>query len=253
VAAAGELWGGAEYELIAARLAPIHDRLVASLAPRVGERLLDVATGTGEVALRAARLGAEVTGVDISEGMLDAARTAAGREDTSATFELGDAQKLRFGDASFDVVSSSFGCIFAPDKEATARELARVCRPGGRLGLTAWCPNPELSALYARFTNPESQNPEDWGVPTTVERLLGAAFELDVEPGEWVVEGGSGEELWLLWLRAVPPFKALAESLDPERREELHRATVDFYEAHRGPGGIRHVRPYLLVTGKRRP
>ena len=64
-------------------------------------------------------------------------------------------------------------------------------------------------------------------MPAIVERLLGGAFELDIEPGEWVVEAGSGEEVWLLWLRAVPPFKALAESLEPDRREQLHRATVD--------------------------
>src|SRR5918912_2631100 len=128
------MWGGADYERIAQRFAPVHDELVARLVPAPGERWLDVGTGTGEVALRAARGGAEVTAIDISNELLELARAKEDAERVS--WELGDAQSLRFDDGAFDVVVSSFAVIFAPDQEAAAHELGRVCRRGGRLGLT---------------------------------------------------------------------------------------------------------------------
>src|SRR5918911_5325260 len=128
------MWGGADYERIAQRFAPIHDELVARLAPSPGERWLDVGTGTGEVALRAARAGAEVTAIDISDELLDQARAKEGA--TSVRWELGDAQSLRFDDSAFDVVVSCFAVIFA-DQKAAAPELGRVCRSGGGGGAPA--------------------------------------------------------------------------------------------------------------------
>jgi SAM-dependent methyltransferase len=232
---------------MAQRLAPVHDELVARLEPAPNVRWLDVATGTGEVARRAAAGGADVTGIDIAPAMIEAARGKV----PDATFEVGDAQQLPYADASFDVVSSAFGVIFAPDQEAVARELARVSR--ARVGLTAWEPNPDLTELYDRFgaVLPEGRGPFDWGRRERVEELLGAAFELEVERRAWLLEGADGEELWQLWSTSAPPFKAHVESLG-ERREEFHQAYVEYCERFRVGQRVRVPRTYLIVVGRKR-
>src|SRR5438270_4600745 len=145
------MWGGGTYERIAERFAPVHDELVRRLEPGPGVRWLDLATGTGGVALRAARAGAHVTGLDFAPAMLEQARAKGEAEGLEIRWELGNAQSLPYDDREFDVVSSCFGVIFAPDQAAVARELARVCRTGGRLGLANWRPNEGLHAIYQRF------------------------------------------------------------------------------------------------------
>ncbi len=145
---------------MAQRLAPVHELLVERLGPRPGERWLDVATGTGEVAIRAAAAGADVTGIDIAPGVIAEARAKA----PALRFELADVQALPFPDGSFDVVSSVFGAMLAPDHDATARELARVC--SGRIALTAWERN-------------------EWGREEYVRAKLGAAFDLEFERCVW--------------------------------------------------------------------
>ena len=241
------MWGSAEYERIAQRLAPVHDELVARLEPAPGVRWLDVATGTGEVARRAAAGGAEVTGIDIAPAMIDAARAKV----PEASFDVGDAQQLPYEDESFDVVSSAFGIIFAPDQESVARELARVCRV--RVGLTAWEPNADLAELYTRFGAelPEGSASFEWGTHERVEQLLGRAFELEIERRAWLLEGSDGEELWQLWSTSAPPFKALVESLG-DRREEFHQAYVEYCERYRVGRRVRVPRTYLIVVGKKK-
>ena len=117
---ASETWSGASYERIAETFAPIHDRIVAALAIEPGARVLDVACGTGGVALRAGRAGAEVTGIDISADQIAKARRAAEEEGLAIRFDEGDCQELPYGDAEFDAVASAFGAVFAPDQERTA-------------------------------------------------------------------------------------------------------------------------------------
>jgi SAM-dependent methyltransferase len=226
----------------------VHDALVERLEPRAGETWLDVATGTGEVAIRAAAAGARVTGSDIAPRMLEVARAKA----PEIEFELGDAQELGYEDASFEVVSSCFGFIFAPDHEATASELARVCK--GRLGFTAWEPNLELGDLYRNFglDTPEGKLPFEWGKRRHVDDLLGAAFSLEIEADDWILEGASGEELWELWSRSAPPFKARVEELDPRRREDFRAAYIDYCERYREGDRVRVPRRYVLVHGGRR-
>ena len=116
----------------------MHDDLVHRLGPEPGERWLDVGCGTGAVAMRAARAGAKVTGVDISEGMIETARRRAAEERLDISYEVGDAEGLPVADASFDVVSSSVGLIFAPDHEVVARRAGArrpARRPARRHGL----------------------------------------------------------------------------------------------------------------------
>jgi SAM-dependent methyltransferase len=251
--AVGAMWGGADYERIALLFAPVHDRLVDALDPRAGEDWLDLATGTGEVALRAARRGAVASGVDVSERLLEQARAKAETEGLAVDWQLADVQRLPYADASFDVVASCFGAVFAPEREAVARELARVCRRDGRLGLTSWLPDEELESLFEPFVDdPGPSEPAVWGDPEGVRRLLGRDFEVSVEPGEWVVEFESAEALWQLYVSSAPPVRALFDSLEPERREELRRAFVEVHERYRTPDGVRVPREYLLVLGRRR-
>jgi SAM-dependent methyltransferase len=247
------MWGGADWERLAGRLAPVHEELVRGLEPREGERWLDVATGTGDVAFLAARAGAVVTGLDLSEPLLEIARERAAHEGLAVSFDLGDAQRLPYDDASFDVVSSSFGVIFAPDSGAAAGELGRVVRPGGRLGLTTWCPNERVTEIYERFQREKpAADTEGWGRRERVQELLGAAFELEISIETWRLEGSSPEELWELMSSSAPPMKAFLGTLDEQRREEYRQAMLEYWESFRTERGVSEPADYLLVLGTRR-
>jgi SAM-dependent methyltransferase len=209
---------------------------------------LDIATGTGEVAIRAAAAGAEVIGCDIAPGMLELAREKA----PEIRFEVGDAQNLPYEDGSFDVVSSSFGLIFAPDHAAAARELARVC--DDRIGITSWVPDARLKRLYDSFETwpPEGREPFEWGKRDHVHELLGDAFELEIEEGTWYLEGADGEELWQFWTRSAPPFKAMVEEMDEEKRSAFREGYIEYVEEFREGEVVRPPRAYLLVTGRKK-
>jgi ubiquinone/menaquinone biosynthesis C-methylase UbiE len=250
-----EIWSVGSYERIAARFAPVHDQLTDLLAITPGDRVLDLASGTGEVAFRAARAGATVTAIDLAEPMIEKARRTAEEEGLVVSFDLGDVEYLPYDDGSFDVLASAFGLVFAPDHANVASELARVSRAGGRLGFTAWKPNPKLSELYRRFTDEPIVGREayEWGREDHVEDMLGEDFELEFEDGTLWLEASSGEEIWKLFSESAPPVIALIERLDAERAEEFHAAFVELYESYRsGDGGIRAPRRYLLVLGRRK-
>jgi ubiquinone/menaquinone biosynthesis C-methylase UbiE len=250
-----EVWSAGTYERLAARLAPVCEHLVDLLAIEAGEHVLDVATGTGQVALHAASRGAIVTGIDVAEPMLVKARRRAEEEGHPIAFDLGDVEYLPYDDSSFDVVVSNFGLIFAPDHANVAAELARVARPRARLGFTAWKPNPKLGELYRRFTDEpiEGREAYEWGREDHVEDMLGEDFELEFEDGTLWLEAESGEEIWRLFSESAPPVIALVARLDEQRAQEFHEAFVELYESYRTPtGGIRAPRRYLLVAGSRK-
>ncbi len=249
------IWGSAPWERVAETLADLHDDLVARLRPQRGEHWLDLATGTGAVAIRASRAGAHVTALDLAPALIETAERLAAAHGVSIRFDVGDCEKLPYADARFDVLSSAVGVIFAPDHVAVVRELARVCRPGGRLGLASWRPNPGYSAVLEPFRpppEPGAGDPNDWGREEYVIDLLGDAFELRFATGNNPMIGDSGEAVWQLFTSSHGPFKALVESLPSGRRQELHRAWVDYVEAYRTNGGIRAPEEYLLILGTRR-
>ena len=140
-----------------------------------------------------------------SADQLAKARRAAGSEGLAIQFDEGDCQQLPYADAAFGAVVSAFGAIFAPDHERTAAELARVCRPAGRLGLTAW-PADEWTQVHARAgrTSIEDADAREWSKEEHVRALLGDAFELELQTGNWRVEAGSEEELWELASSSMP-------------------------------------------------
>lgn len=250
-----EVFGSDTFERLAARFGPVHDHLVARLELQPGERVLDVATGTGAVAVLAAHAGATVTGIDVTEPLLAKARHRAEAEGLVIAFDHGDVEYLPYDDASFDVVASNFGLIFAPDHANVAAELARVTRPGGRLGFTAWKPNPKLGELYRSFTEEpiEGREAYEWGREDHVEDMLSEDFELDFEDGTLWLEAASSEEIWKLFSESAPPVLSLLRRLDEARSEEFHRAFIELYDGYRTKeGGIRAPRRYLLVLGRRK-
>ncbi len=251
---AASIWSTGTYERIAKRFAPVQDELVERLQPAPGVRWLDLATGTGEVAIRAARAGAAVSAVDITPLLLESAKERAASHGLDIRFDYGTVELLPYEEERFEVVSSNFGLIFAADHAAVAEEVARVTEPGGRLGFTAWKANPKLGELYRRFTDEpiEGREAYEWGDPDHVRDMLGEDFELEVEDRIFHVEADSGEGVWELFSSTAPPVRVLADRLSGERREEFHRAFVELYESYRDGDGIRAPRPYLLVLGRRK-
>jgi SAM-dependent methyltransferase len=240
-------WSGASYERIAETFAPIHDRVVEVLALRPGERVLDVACGTGGVALRAARAGADVTGIDISADQLAKARQAAEAESLEIRFDQGDCQELPYGDQEFEAVASVFGAIFAPDHERVADELVRVCRPGGRLALTAWKMDSwwDINRAAGRPVTYEAHTPE-WAEEEHLHALLGDSFDFRLEPGNWRIEADSPQALWELVSSSMPPLHAWLASIDGEARAHAERVYLDYLAS-----GV-FERSYVLVVGERR-
>jgi SAM-dependent methyltransferase len=247
--------GEATYERFPALLEPIDEELVSKLDPRPGERWLDIVTGAGATAIRAARAGADVSALDGSEPILDKVRYDAEEANLAIEVAVGSAEYLPYDDASFDVLASNFGLVYATDHANVASELARVARPGGRLGFTAWRPSPKLSELYRRFTDEPIDGREayEWGREDHVEDMLGEDFELDFHDGKLWIDAASGEELWELFSKTAPSVVTLLSRLDDAGAAEFHRAFVELYEEYRSDsGGIRAPRRYLLVLGRRR-
>ena len=204
--------------------------------------------------MRAARAGAEVTGLDIAPVMLERARAKAADTGLEIRWEEGSAEELPYEDAAFDVVSSCFGVIFAPDHEAVARETARVCRSGGRLGLVNWRPNEGLHRIYRDFLPPdEDESGSDlWGHESHVDDLLGDAFDLQFDERIWHLEGESPEAVWDTMVSGAPPVKALVESLDADELARFRAAMLDYWSGFSAGGRVSEPRRYLVVTGTRR-
>jgi SAM-dependent methyltransferase len=250
------MWGTGPYQRVTETIPDVHEMVVQRLDPRPDGRWLDVACGTGAVAERAAAAGAAVTGIDLAPALIQTAKERAAELGLEIDYRVGDCEHLEVPDASFDAVSSTCGIMFAPDHEATARELARVTRPGGRIGLANWTPTGGLAHMFKMMAPfqpaPPPSSPFDWGDKTRVRELLGDSFELELEEHVSTLRMPSGEAYWELFSTSYGPTKTLADSLG-ERREEFHRTWVDFFEAnYHEDGEIAHAREYLLVLGKRR-
>ena len=251
---AAATWDSAagDYERISLHLGDAIDHAVGRLAPRTGERILDVGTGTGLAARRVARLGAGVVGVDLGAELIAAARRLAPDLD----FRVGDAERLEFRDGEFDGAISTFGIMFVHHPEAAAGELARVVRPGGRIALVSWQPDSTIARKFAvhRAYLPPSTGPSpfDWGRPEGVRRLLGASFDLRFETGITTLRLSSSEEAWDLFVRGYGPTRALAESLAEERRASFKRDFIAYYDGYRTELGVAVPREYLVAVGARR-
>jgi len=180
-------WASGDYHMIGTQIQVVSELLIEALDIHSTERVLDVATGSGNAALAAARRGAQVVGVDYVPALLDRARRRRDAEGLDAQFIEGDAEALPFGDGQFDVVSSVFGAMFAPNQQQTADELVRVTRSGGRIGLASWTPEGFIGQFFkvnARHVPPPSgvRPPLQWGTPDRLSELFGeVAAEMHFE------------------------------------------------------------------------
>jgi len=252
------MWGNGPYERITNTIRDIHELVAERVDLKPEERVLDAATGTGAVAILAARRGADVVGMDLAPVLIDSARERAAEEGVTVRFEVGDAEAMTYDDASFDVVTSTCGVMFAPDHAAVAVELARVTRPGGRIALACWTPEGGLGQLFGMMRPflpppaPGAGSPFGWGNEEHVRELLGDTFELEFEEHDSTLALESGEAYWQLFSTSYGPTKSAIEALEPDRREEFHETWVDFGEQFREGDEIVHHREYLLTLGRRR-
>jgi SAM-dependent methyltransferase len=253
------MWGNGPYQNITETLTDLHELVIDRLAPAEGVTWLDLACGTGAMAELATKRGADVTGIDLAPTLIETAKERAQEQGLEIDYRVGDCENLDVPDASFDVVSSTCGVMFAPDHEATARELARIIKPGGRIGLANWTPEGGLAKMFAMMKPFQPAPPEgagvpfQWGSEEHVQELLGDAFELDLQRHVSHLRVPTGEDYWRLFAMSYGPTKTLAESLDDDRREEFHQVWVDFFESnYRSDGEIDHDREWLFVYGTRR-
>lgn len=230
-------WGRGNYGAIGTQLSVIAERLCETVDLRAGRSVLDVATGTGNAALAAARRNCIVTGVDSAPELLDHARRRAEVEGLAVEFRDGDAEDLPFPDDSFDFVISTLGVQFVADQQKAARELRRVCR--NTIGLSNWTPggfSTAYSDIVARYMPPsDAPSPYAWGEPDGLRDL---GFEPRLFERVFRYRFPRPED-WLQCFRDnFGPMMALYESLEPDRQEaltaEIDDAVARFNEADDG-------------------
>lgn len=257
---AAQMWdlGGGAYDEISFAVSDALAHAAQRLNARPGQEILDVATGTGWTARNVARTGARVTAVDFAPDLLAAGRDLSAHVRPPITFRQADAEDLPFPDAGFDGVISTFGVMFAADSRRAADELARVCRPGGRLVLATWTPDGAVREFFELIGKhgsapPPQPSPLDWGDPDHVRALLGDAFDLTFEPGVNHAYYDSADDVWDGYARGFGPVKQLADSLNPDRRRAFRQDFDAYHNRYATDAGLLHIRrEYLVTVGTRR-
>lgn len=220
-------WSAGDYARVGNIILITAELLCEAVDVRGGQRVLDVAAGSGNAALAAARRFADVTATDYVPALLDEARKRAAIEGLDLAFQEADAEHLPFPDASFDVVLSTFGAMFAPDHDQVARELLRVCRPGGKIGMVNWTPEGYLGDFFramGQHVPPPAgvRSPMLWGSEEHLRRLFGdGVSDLAMTRRTFALRQRSARA-WIDYFRTYygPTLKAF-ESLDGARQEQL--------------------------------
>jgi len=253
-------WASGDYSQIGARILIASELLCETVDLRAGQRVLDVATGTGNAALATARRWCDVTGVDYVPALLDRARWRAEAEGLPVTFQAGDAENLPFPDASFDVVLSVFGVMFAPNQEQAARELLRVCRPGGKIGLANWTPDGFLGELFRTVAwyvppPPGVMPPVLWGTEERLRELFSdGVVSLRATRCSFINRYRSPEHFLEFFRTNYGPTLKAFESLDTAGQENLARDIRDLVRRFNRADDGTMVWPqdYLEVVAARR-
>jgi SAM-dependent methyltransferase len=257
------MWALGDYPAVAVDVIPDLGRiLVAATGVGRGDRVLDVAAGTGNAAVPAALTGADVVASDLTPELFPAGRAFAARHGVELTWEEGDAEALPYPDASFDVVLSCVGVMFAPHHQRAADELIRVCRPDGRIGLVSWTPTGFVGEMfrtmkpYAPPPPPGAQPPPLWGDEEHARGLLGDRVTDVVARRQTLTVGGfATPEAWReFWKSAYGPtivaYRNVAD--EPERVAGLDRdlaALAARFDC--GTGTTVFTWEYLLLTARR--
>jgi SAM-dependent methyltransferase len=220
-------WSAGDYAVVGTTLQIVGETLCEALDLRAGERVLDVAAGNGNATLAAARRWTEVTSTDYVPSLLERGRARASAEGLPVAFEQADAEDLHYADATFDVVLSTFGVMFTPDQERAASEMARVCRPGGRIGLANWTPSSfigELFKLMGRYVPPPAgvKSPALWGTEERLRELFGDRMDaIAVERRDFVFRYRSASH-WLQVFRTFyGPMQKAFDTVDSAKQESL--------------------------------
>ena len=238
--------------------------LVRACGIAAGQRVLDVAAGTGNTAIRAAEAGAEVVASDLTPENFEAGRREAEAHGVELEWVEADAEALPFADGEFDVVTSSFGAIFAPDHQAVADEMLRVCRPGGTIGMLNFTPEGLISDFFGALAPymppppPGALPPPMWGSEEHLRELFGGRVEsLEMTRRHYVETAASPHDYRELFKRTFGPVVGIYASLadEPERAAALDRDFLEFATrtnsgSPEGPAEYRYE--YLLVVARKR-
>ena len=256
------MWALGDYPLVAAQVIPrLGETLVEACGVRPGDRVLDVAAGSGNASIPAALAGADVVACDLTPELLEAGAQAAERHGASLTWEQADAEALPYDTGSFDVVMSCVGAMFAPHHHLAAGELARVCRPGGTIGLVNWTPAGFIGRMFATMRPyvaalpPGVQPPPLWGDVDHLRGLFGdAVTDEAVRTAPATIDLFATAEEFLGYFKAhygptVAAYRGLSDQ--PARAAELDLALLDLARQH-DLGGGRMEWEYLLYTARRR-
>ncbi len=244
-----DMWGTGDYRAVAEKVTAIGEVLVARAAIEPGMEVLDVACGTGNAAIPAAKHGARVTGLDLSPVLISMARECGATAKVQVDWLEGDAQSLPFDDDSFDRVISAIGHMFAPDHKRTADELRRVCRPDGRIAIACWTPEGPIGEMFKRLgaISPAPpagfQPPVLWGTEEHVRELLGDSVEFERHNVDF--DEPSPESYADFMLSSFPPLIAMRADLGEELVRDTYLDWVnDVNEAD--DGSLRYRGEYLV-------
>jgi SAM-dependent methyltransferase len=254
------MWAAGDYHDIAQRIEEAAHVVVEAVGADPGAEMLDVATGSGNVAIPAAARGANVTGLDLTAELLEVARRRAADAGVDVRFIEGDAEELPFPDRSFDLVTSCFGVIFAPRHRQAASELARVARPGATIAFTAWTPEGlngqmfKIVGSYLPTPPPDVGSPVQWGSEDHVRSLFdGSGVELAFERHSVSMTHDSPDS-WVEYSeRVLGPTIMLKAALEPQGRwEEARARLVELFSERNesGDGSFRAPAEYLLTVAR---
>lgn len=232
-------WMAGDFGEIAKYSSVWAEEFISRLPLTPGVKVLDVACGTGNLSIPAARRGAIVTGADIATNLLEQGRERAAREGLKIQFEEGDAEQLPYEDAAFDFVVSMFGAMFAPRPERAAAELIRVCRPGGQIAMANWTPegfSGKIFKLNAKYSPPPPGLPPPvlWGDEQTVrERFRDGVSDLKMIRRPCLMDYPFDEnEVVEFFRRFFGPTQRAFEALDASKQKEMHEELVRLWKEH---------------------
>jgi len=235
-------WASGDFAVIGVTLQIVGESLAEAADVRADERVLDVAAGNGNATLAAARRFAEVTSTDYVPALLDKGRIRAAAESLPVTFRVADAEDLPFRDNEFDVVLSTFGAMFTPEHARTAREMLRVARPGGRIGLVNWTPEGFIGHLFktiGRYIAPPAglQSPALWGTESHIATLFGArAAHIRSERKHFNFRYRSTAHMIQVFRDFYGPTHKAFAALDQEKQDALARDFTTLLERFNAAG-----------------
>jgi len=252
-------WASGDYAIIGTTLQIVGESLAEACDLRTDERVLDVAAGNGNATLAAARRGCLVTSTDYVGSLLERGAERAAAERLTVTFQEADAEALPFEDASFDAVLSTFGVMFAPDHAASAREMLRVCRPGGRIGLANWTPTGFIGQVFktlAKYMPPPAgaQSPALWGTEAHLAALLGAGASVVATTRSFNFRYRSPAHFIDVFRRWYGPVHKAFLALPETQGAALERDLTDLMNGlnRAGPDSLVIASEYLEVVATRR-